>query len=87
VILNLTRVLNLVGILLYTYTINNNDNNTSHEITIPSYNTTNLTNTGDIFLYGIIPFRYISVTCTTGNIILNKLSLYLCNNIFIFIKM
>ena len=76
-----SNTLGQMGTLLYTYinTIDNSDTNASKQIVIPSYNTKNRTNTGDLYLYGAIPFRYISVTATTGNITLNLLTLYLCN--------
>jgi hypothetical protein len=68
------------GVLLYTYTntIDNTDINASKEIIIPSYNTSNLTSSGDLYKYGSIPFRYISVTALVSNVTLNLLTLYLC---------
>jgi len=48
-----SNILGTLGTLLYTYTNtsgNNNDNNASQEIIIPSYNSTNFTNTG-IYIY------------------------------------
>jgi hypothetical protein len=75
-----SNTLGQLGTLLYSYTntINNTDSKASQEFIIPSYNTTNLTSSGDIYKYGSIPFRYISVTAIVGNVTLNLLSLYLC---------
>jgi hypothetical protein len=77
-----SNVLGTLGTLLYTYTNlsgNNNDINASHEIIIPSYNSTDFTNTGDIYLYGTVPFRYISIIAGVENITLNTLTFNLCN--------
>ena len=76
-----SNILGQKGTVLYNYTnsIDNTDANAAKQIVIPSYNTTNLTSTGDLYLYGAIPFRYISVTATTGNVILNLLTLNLCS--------
>jgi hypothetical protein len=68
------------GTLLYSYT-NTTDNSATNaykHIVIPSYNTTNKSKTGDLYLYGATPFRYISVTATVGNITLNSLTFNLC---------
>ena len=72
--------LGYIGILLKTYTntLDNSDLNASKEITIPSYNTTDMSSTGDLYLYGPIPFRYISVTAGAGSVMLNSLTLYFC---------
>ena len=69
------------GVLLYSYTntIDNTDANASKQIIIPSYDTTNKTIKGDLYLYGAIPFRYIAVTATVKNITLNLLTLNLCS--------
>ena len=69
------------GSQLYTYTntISNADANASKEIIIPSYNMTDLTNTGDIYLYGAVPFRFISIGTTNGNITFNLISFSLCS--------
>jgi hypothetical protein len=69
---------NDVGVLgkqIYCYT-NESDacEDKCHEFSIPSFNTTNLTKTGDIYIYGPIPFRFISVTCSNGFIVLNSLT-------------
>jgi hypothetical protein len=73
-----SNVLGQIGQLLYSY-INTNSNTTaSQEFVIPSYNTTDVTSSGDLFKYGTLPFRYISVTAITGNVTLNLLTLYLC---------
>ena len=76
-----SNVLGQKGILLYSYTntIDNTTANAYKQITIPSYNTKNKTSTGDLYLYGAVPFRYVSVTPTVGNITLNLLSFNLCN--------
>jgi hypothetical protein len=76
-----SNVLGQKGTLLYTYTnaVDNTAVNASKQIVIPSYNTTNKTNTGDLYLYGAIPFRYISVTGTKSNITLNMLMFNYCN--------
>jgi hypothetical protein len=76
-----SNTLGQIGTLLYSYTntIDTTDINASKEIIIPSYNTTNLTSSGDIYKYGSVPFRYISVTAVGGNVTLNLLSLYLCS--------
>jgi hypothetical protein len=70
------------GTLLYSYTntVDNTPAHASQQFVIPSYNTTNLTSTGDLYKYGPVPFRYISVTATglTGNVTLNLLTLTLC---------
>ena len=60
-------------------TVDNSDANASKQFIVPSYNTTNLTITGDLYKYGTTPFRYISVTATTGNVTLSLLTLYLCS--------
>lgn len=41
---------------------------------IPSFNTHDVSDCGDLKHYGVIPFRYISVTCCGANIVLNMLS-------------
>jgi hypothetical protein len=72
--------LGTIGTLLYSYTNTSSDPSfCQQQIVIPSYNTTNLTKTGDIYLYGAVPFRYISIKATTGNVILNLLTLSLCS--------
>ena len=58
---------------------NNNDNNASQEIIIPSFNTTDYSITGDLFLYGTIPFRYISVIAGVNNVVLHNLTFNLCD--------
>jgi hypothetical protein len=77
-----SNVLGQIGQLLYTYINTNSDTNSnaSREFVIPSYNTTDLTSSGDLFKYGTLPFRYISVTAIHGNVTLNLLTLYLCSN-------
>ena len=69
------------GQLLYSYTntVDNTDANASRQFIVPSYNTTDFTSNGDLFKYGTLPFRYISVTAVGGNVILNLLTLYLCS--------
>jgi hypothetical protein len=75
-----SNVLGQIGQLLYSYTntIDDSDANASKQFVVPSYNTTDLTTTGDLYKYGTTPFRYISVTATTGNVTLSLLTLYLC---------
>jgi hypothetical protein len=62
--------------LLIQITLNENIN--SKEIVIPSYNTTDKTSTGDLYKYGTIPFRYISIKAISGDVTLNLLTLTLC---------
>ena len=69
---------NIAGSLgkeIYSYI--NNSCDQEIEITIPSFDTTNLTKTGDIYIYGSLPFRYISITSCNCSITLNSLSIYL----------
>ena len=77
-----SNTLGPMGTLLYTYTntVDNTAANVSRTVVIPSYNTTNLTKTGDIYLYGAVPFRYISVTAVAGDVTLNLLTLNLCSS-------
>lgn len=76
-----SNTLGNMGTLLFNYTniIDNNTNNVSKEIIIPSYNTTDLSSTGDLYKYGTIPFRYISIIATTGDVTLNLLTFNLCS--------
>ena len=76
-----SNVLGVIGQSLYTYTnlIDNADANAAKEITIPSYNTVDHTIDGDLYKYGSVPFRYISVTALVGNVTLNLLTLSLCS--------
>jgi hypothetical protein len=68
------------GTLLYSYTnlVDNTDAHASQQFILPSYNTTDLSPTGDLAKYGTVPFRYISVTAVGGNVTLNILTLTLC---------
>jgi hypothetical protein len=76
-----SNTLGTLGQVLYTYTntTDNTDANASQEFVIPSYNTTNLTTSGDLYKYGTVPFRYISVTASTKNVTLNLLTLTMCS--------
>jgi hypothetical protein len=72
--------LGVMGTQLYTYTstLLSPAINDSKEIIIPSYNTTDKTSTGDLFKYGTIPFRYISIKAISGDVTLNLLTLAIC---------
>jgi len=76
-----SNTLGPLGTPLYSYinTVDDTLANVSRTVVIPSYNTTNLTSTGDIYLYGAVPFRYISVTAISGDVTLNLLTLNLCS--------
>ena len=76
-----SNTLGLKGTQLYTYknTTDNTDANSSKVIVIPSYNMTDLSKTGDIYLYGSIPFRYISIGTSNGNITFNVITFNLCS--------
>jgi hypothetical protein len=76
-----SNTLGTMGQILYTYTntADTTDQHASQEFVIPSYNTTNFTSTGDLYKYGTVPFRYISVTALGGNVTLNLLTLNLCS--------
>jgi hypothetical protein len=76
-----SNILGQIGQLLYSYTntIDTTDAHASQLLVIPSYNTTNFTSSGDLYKYGSVPFRYISVTAVGGNITLNLLTFYLCS--------
>jgi hypothetical protein len=76
-----SNTLGLKGTQLYAYknTTDNTDANSSKVIVIPSYNMTDLSKTGDIYLYGTLPFRYISIGTSTGNITFNVITFNLCS--------
>ena len=76
-----SSTLGVKGELLYSYTntINNSNSNASREFVIPSYNTTDLSSNGDLYKYGPVPYRYISVTSPTGNSVLNTITLNVCS--------
>ena len=75
-----SNTLGTLGVELYNYTnTTGNSDNDSQQFVIPSYNSVDLTNSGDLYLYGSIPYRYISVTASAGNVTLNTLTFYLCN--------
>ena len=61
-----------LGKQLYSYT-SESDSCTSKEITIPSFDTTNLTRSGDLYLYGPNAFKYISITGCNQSIFINSL--------------
>jgi hypothetical protein len=46
------------------------------EYVFPSYDTTNISDTGDLFVYGLCPFRYISIY-TNGSVVLQKMKFHL----------
>lgn len=71
-----SNTLGSLGKELYSY-INNDECSCSHEVIIPSFNSDNLTKTGDLYLYGVLPFRYISVSACNGSVILNSITLFL----------
>lgn len=60
---------------LYCYT-NQHDSSVCKEITIPSFDTVNLTRSGDLYLYGPNPFKYISIAACNGTIFLNNLTFH-----------
>ena len=62
-----------LGQELYTYT-NQNNGNVTKEITIPSYDTKNITKSGDLYLYGAVPFRYIFITSCNSTFYLTGLT-------------
>jgi len=70
-----SNILGSLGKEIYSYT--NTNSNKEHEITIPSFDTTNLTKTGDIYIHGSLPFRYISITSCNCSITLHSISIYL----------
>ena len=63
------------GVVLSTYTntVDNSDANASREVVIPSYGTTDRTATGDLYRFGAVPYRYISVSAVSKNVTLNML--------------
>ena len=65
-----------LGTQLYTYT-NTISNDESLEIIIPSFNNIDYTSSGDIYKYGPIPFRYISIIAGSNNVVLNTLTFYI----------
>jgi hypothetical protein len=75
-----SNILGQLGTLLYSYTntTGNVGSKVTQEFTIPSYNTTDLTSTGDLYKYGSVPFRYIAVKALLGNVTLNLMTLHLC---------
>jgi hypothetical protein len=81
-----SNTLGPLGTLLYSYTntVGNTDAHVSQKFIIPSYNSTDLSKIGDIYLYGATPFRYISVTAISGDVTLNLLTLNLCNSCYTF---
>ena len=68
----------MIGTRLYSYT-NTASSIIFQQIVIPSYNTTNVTKTGDIYLYGAVPFRFISIKAISGDVTLNLLTFNLCS--------
>lgn len=76
IIISGSNILGSLGKELYSYT-NSEDSHGFHEIIIPSFDTQNLTKTGDLYLYGSIPFRYISISACNSGVVLNSLTVYL----------
>ena len=66
-----------LGTLLSSYT-NTDDDEEAQELVIPTYNTTDYSTTGDLYRWGPIPFRYISVTAIAENVTLNQLRFWVC---------
>lgn len=64
------------GQQLYCYT-NTSDNTMCKELTVPSFDTTNLTKSGDLYLYGPSAFKYITVTTCNKDVTLNCLMFWL----------
>ena len=61
---------------LYCYT-NQHESSVCKELTIPSFDTVNLTRSGDLYLYGPNAFKYISVAAFNGTVFINNLNFYL----------
>ena len=57
---------------LYCYT-NTSESTMCKELTIPSFDTTNLTKSGDLYLYGPCAFKYISVVSCNKTVYLTSL--------------
>jgi len=67
--------LGVLGQQLYT----NKDKKCHNEgFVIPSFNTNDNSECGDLWHYGVLPFRYISISACGTNIVLNSLYFYLC---------
>jgi hypothetical protein len=64
------------GQQLYCY-MNTSDNTMCKELTIPSFDTTNQTKSGDLYQYGTSPFKYISVVTCNKEVTLNCLMFWL----------
>ena len=64
------------GQQLYCYT-NTSDNTMCKELTIPSFDTTNQTKSGDLYQYGTSPFKYISVVTCNKEVVLHSLMFWL----------
>ena len=75
IILSGSNLLGELGTDLYSYT-DNNDCQGFHEIVIPSFDTQNRTKTGDLYMYGTLPFRYISIRACNSPVVLNSLTFY-----------
>lgn len=65
-----------LGILIYTYT-NDSCENKMHEMSMPSFNTSNTTRTGDLYKFGTLPFRFISISCSNETIVLHSLTFFI----------
>jgi hypothetical protein len=66
----------VIGTSLYSYT--NPGGDEAKELVIPTYNTTDFSLTGDLYTWGPIPFRYISVSALEANVTLNQLAFWIC---------
>ena len=64
------------GQQLYCYT-NTSDSTMCKELTIPSFDTTNLTKSGDLYLYGPSAFKYITVVTCNKEVMLHSLMFWL----------
>jgi hypothetical protein len=72
---------NKLGVLGHQLNINKSEKKCVYDpaFIIPSFNTTDFTEYGDLSKYGVIPFRYIGIMAHCGtNVCLNSLCFYLC---------
>jgi hypothetical protein len=68
-----------LGQQLYSYKSRERDRSSINDwFVIPSFNTTDLSECGDLKHYGVIPFRYISVISCGTEVVLNSLCFSLC---------
>ena len=71
-----SNTLGALGKRIYSYT-NESGSCESRDIVLPSFNSTNLTKTGDIYQYGTIPFRFLSITCRNASVVLHSITFFL----------